>query len=139
MKMAFQFVGRSENKWSGPRDKRYTIDEFVTHYSHLMSLIVASTKIRLTFLPLSLRDEAFDEYYSIIKNSKEFKHIQNSSAIIRIISEKFQTPEFKMLLRNQLTVLKLSEVRSEGDTDQLAFENLQRPATRIQKTLGMEY
>ncbi len=32
LKLAMQFLSRPENKWSGPRDKRYSTDDYVRHY-----------------------------------------------------------------------------------------------------------
>lgn len=56
-----QLLGRPENKWSGLRDRRYTTDEYVRHYSHMMGMFEATSSFRVNILTMALTDDALDE------------------------------------------------------------------------------
>ncbi len=47
---------------------------------------------------MALTDDALDEYYSHVKDKEEYNHINNASALIRIVSKRLETPEFYMMI-----------------------------------------
>ncbi len=119
LKLAVGWGQRTENKWSGPRDRRFTTDEYKKHYSQAMELFEAPTSIRLKVLPLALYGDALEEYYGFNKSNSNSgrKMIRNSSALIRVLSERLETPEFIMIQKAQWADVRLSDLRKRGESD----------------------
>ncbi len=86
-----QFLSRSETKWFGPRDTRYSTDEYVRHYSDMMMLFQATSSFRVHILTVALTDDELDEYCSHVKDKEDYRHINNASALIRSVSKKLET------------------------------------------------
>lgn len=139
LKLASGFLAKLENKWSGPRDRYFTADEYARHYSHIMDMCEASTKVRMMFLPFAFRDDALDEYNANFRDEVRQGKYRNASAVIREISQRLETPEFKMFNMNQWVTLRMSDVRKTGDSTQMTFARLKRRVRRLQKTLGAVY
>ncbi len=120
LKLAMQFLSRPENKWSRPRDKRYSTDEYVRHYSHMMTLFEATSSRRVHLLTMALTDDALDEYYSHVKYKEEYDHINNESELIRIVSKRLETPKFYMMIKNKWWETKLCDVRHQKRLKEIA-------------------
>lgn len=78
MKLALQFVTKSENKWSGPRDQFYTTEEYIRHFDYTMRLFNVSSQNRVRMLPLALRNDGLDEFYKVEKETDTMKRIKKA-------------------------------------------------------------
>ncbi len=74
----------------------------------MMSLFQTISSLRVHMLTMALTEDALDEYYSHVKDKKEYSHINNASALIRIVSKRLETPEFYMMIKNKWSETKLA-------------------------------
>eukprot|EP00171_Calliarthron_tuberculosum_P002178 IDg2178t1 len=62
MMLTTSFLMKNEYKWSGPRDRFFTAEEYVRHYAHIMDMCDATTRIGMIFLPFAFKDDALEEF-----------------------------------------------------------------------------
>eukprot|EP00171_Calliarthron_tuberculosum_P022387 IDg22387t1 len=90
MKLATSFLMKNEHKWSGPRDRFFTAEEYVRHYAHIMDMCDATTRIRMIFLPFAFKDDALEEFNTNFRDQVKQGIYRNASGVIREISQQLE-------------------------------------------------
>ena len=139
IKDIINYFSKSENRWSGLRDTRYTTQEFIDHYNDLMDAHRVSKPARLKCLSFVFRGDAADEYRSGFRTRVKQGEFRNASRVIKALAKNLETSEYLTYIRDQWNTLTLADVREEGETLQTSFSRLVRKARRLQQRLGQEY
>lgn len=79
----------------------YTTDENARHYSNIMDIFETSTNVRMMFLPFAFKDDDLDEFSARFLEELKQGLYRISSAVIRKISQRLETPGFKMYNMDQ--------------------------------------